>query len=72
MAQTVGMIGLGIMGRARGKHLLKAGYPLVAHSSSQGPVQEPFNAMRVKGRGGLDRSGAITLLEELAGLPTQS
>src|SRR5499427_5555449 len=35
-------------------------------------VQELFNAMRVKGRGGLDHSGVITLLEELAGLPNQS
>ena len=32
-------------------------------------VQELFNAMRVKGKGGLDHSGVITLLEELAGLP---
>jgi 2-hydroxy-3-oxopropionate reductase len=30
-------------------------------------VQELFNAMRVKGRGGLDHSGIITLLEDLAG-----
>jgi 2-hydroxy-3-oxopropionate reductase len=108
------------------KNLIKAGYPLVVHSRSQGPVQELvgagakvaaspkdvagtynpgfkidlhfkdlglimessralgvplpctavvqelFNAMRVKGKGGLDHSGVITLLEELAGLPTQS
>jgi 2-hydroxy-3-oxopropionate reductase len=40
MAQTVGMIGLGIMGRPMAKNLLKAGYPLVVHSRSQGPVQE--------------------------------
>ena len=33
-------------------------------------VQELFSAMRVKGRGGLDHSGVITLLEELAGIPT--
>jgi 2-hydroxy-3-oxopropionate reductase len=30
-------------------------------------VQELFNALRVKGRGGLDHSGVITLLEDLAG-----
>ena len=30
-------------------------------------VQELFNAMRVKGRGSLDHSGIITLLEDLAG-----
>ena len=35
-------------------------------------VQELFNAMRVKGKGGLDHSGVITLLEELAGVPERS
>lgn len=40
MAQTVGFIGLGIMGRPMAKNLLSAGYPLVVHSRSQGPVDE--------------------------------
>jgi 2-hydroxy-3-oxopropionate reductase len=40
MAQSVGFIGLGIMGRPMAKNLLKAGYPLVVHSRSQGPVDE--------------------------------
>jgi 2-hydroxy-3-oxopropionate reductase len=31
-------------------------------------VQELFSTLRVKGRGGLDHSGVITLLEELAGI----
>jgi 2-hydroxy-3-oxopropionate reductase len=44
MAQTVGFIGLGIMGRPMAKNLLKAGYPLVVHSRSQGPVQELVGA----------------------------
>ena len=35
-------------------------------------VQELFNAMRVKGKGSLDHSGVITLIEELAGLPEQA
>src|SRR4029450_5196593 len=35
-------------------------------------VQELFNALRVKGRGGLDHSGVITLLEDLAGLPEKA
>lgn len=30
-------------------------------------VQELFNALRARGRGGLDHSGVITLLEDLAG-----
>ena len=33
-------------------------------------VQELFSALRVKGRGGLDHSGVITLLEDLAGVST--
>jgi 2-hydroxy-3-oxopropionate reductase len=40
MAQTIGFIGLGIMGRPMAKNLLKAGYPLVVHSRSRGPVDE--------------------------------
>src|SRR5262245_1086562 len=40
MAQVVGFIGLGIMGRPMAKNLLKAGYPLVVHSRSQGPVDD--------------------------------
>ena len=44
MAQTVGFIGLGIMGRPMARNLLKAGYPLIVHSRSQGPVQELVGA----------------------------
>ena len=44
MAQVVGFIGLGIMGRPMAKNLLKAGYPLVVHSRSQGPVDEVVGA----------------------------
>ena len=40
MTQTIGFVGLGIMGRPMARNLLKAGYPLVVHSRSQGPVQE--------------------------------
>jgi len=40
MAQVVGFIGLGIMGRPMAKNLLKAGYSLVVHNRSQGPVRE--------------------------------
>ena len=39
-AVTVGFIGLGIMGKPMAQHLLAAGYPLVVHSRSQGPVDE--------------------------------
>jgi 2-hydroxy-3-oxopropionate reductase len=40
MAQVVGFIGLGIMGRPMARNLLKAGYPLVVHSRSKAPVEE--------------------------------
>jgi len=37
---TVGFIGLGIMGKPVARHLLKAGYPLIAHNRSRGAVEE--------------------------------
>jgi 2-hydroxy-3-oxopropionate reductase len=37
---TVGLIGLGIMGRPMGRNLLKAGYSLTVHNRSRGPVDE--------------------------------
>jgi 2-hydroxy-3-oxopropionate reductase len=40
MAQVVGFIGLGIMGRPMARNLLRAGYPLIVHSRGQGPVEE--------------------------------
>jgi 2-hydroxy-3-oxopropionate reductase len=40
MAQVVGFIGLGIMGRPMARNLLKAGHSLVVHSRSRGPVDE--------------------------------
>lgn len=39
MPETVGFIGLGLMGRPMATNLLKAGYPLVVHSRSRGPVE---------------------------------
>jgi len=38
--QTIGFIGLGIMGRPMAKNLIKAGYPVVVHSRSRGPVDD--------------------------------
>src|SRR5262245_27254021 len=40
MSETVGFIGLGLMGRPMAKNVLKKGYPLVVHSRSQGPVDD--------------------------------
>jgi 2-hydroxy-3-oxopropionate reductase len=41
---TIGFIGLGLMGRPMAKNLLKAGYPLVVHSRSETPVAELVTA----------------------------
>ena len=38
--ETIGFIGLGLMGRPMAKNLLKAGYPMVVHSRSRGPVDD--------------------------------
>src|SRR5262245_5020230 len=40
MADTVGFIGLGVMGRPMARNLLKRGFKLVVHSRSRGPVDE--------------------------------
>jgi len=40
MPETIGFIGLGLMGKPMAANLLKAGYPVVVHSRSQGPVAE--------------------------------
>ncbi len=40
MRQTVGFIGLGIMGKPMARNLLKAGFSLVVFSRSVGSVQE--------------------------------
>jgi 2-hydroxy-3-oxopropionate reductase len=39
MPETIGFIGLGLMGRPMATNLLKAGYPLIVHSRSQQPVE---------------------------------
>ena len=39
MPETIGFIGLGLMGRPMATNLLKAGYPLVVHSRSPQPVE---------------------------------
>jgi 2-hydroxy-3-oxopropionate reductase len=40
MSETVGFIGLGVMGRPMATNLIKKGFSLVVHSRSQGPVDE--------------------------------
>ncbi len=38
--KTVGFVGLGIMGKPMAKNVLAAGYPVVGHNRSDGPVEE--------------------------------
>jgi len=38
--ETIGFIGLGIMGRPMSGHLIKAGYPLIVHDLNREPVRE--------------------------------
>ena len=44
MSETVGFIGLGLMGRPMAKNLLKAGFSVIAHSRSQPPVDDVVSA----------------------------
>jgi 2-hydroxy-3-oxopropionate reductase len=44
MAEVIGFIGLGIMGRPMARNLIKAGYSLVVHSRSKDPVDEIVKA----------------------------
>jgi len=62
MAQTVGFIGLGIMGRPMAKNLLKASYPLVVHSRSHGPVQELVSAGAEAANSAKDVAGRVDVL----------
>ena len=62
MALTIGMIGLGIMGRPMAKNLLKAGYPVVVHSRSQGPVQELVGAGAKAAASPKDVAGQVDVL----------
>ena len=46
MPETIGFIGLGLMGRPMATNLLKAGHPLVVHSRSPQPVDDARRARR--------------------------
>ena len=68
MAEWIGFIGLGIMGRPMALNLLKAGYTLVVHSRSRGPVAELVAAGAADGESPMavaDRSDiVITMLPD--------
>ncbi len=48
--------------------IMEAGRALGVPLPTTAVIQELFNALRQKGRGGLDHSGIITLVEDLAGV----
>ena len=52
--------------------IMEAGKALGVPLPTTSVVQELFHALRIRGRGGLDHSGVITLLEELAGIGTKA
>ena len=62
MAQMIGFIGLGIMGRPMARNLLKAGYPLIVHSRSRGPVDELVAAGAKAGASAKDIAGQSDVL----------
>jgi 2-hydroxy-3-oxopropionate reductase len=70
MPETVGFIGLGVMGKPMAGHLLKRGYPLVVHSRSRGPVDElvAAGARRASGPAEVARESTvvITMLPDTA------
>jgi 2-hydroxy-3-oxopropionate reductase len=60
MLPTIGFIGLGLMGRPMAKNLLKAGYPLVVHSRSQGPVDDVVAAGAARATSPADAAAKAT------------
>jgi 2-hydroxy-3-oxopropionate reductase len=62
MAQVIGFIGLGIMGRPMARNLLKAGHSLVVHSRSRGPVDEIVKAGAKAGVSPKDVAGQCDVL----------
>jgi 2-hydroxy-3-oxopropionate reductase len=62
MAQVIGFIGLGIMGRPMARNLLKAGHSLVVHSRSRGPVDELVAAGAKAGTSAKDVAGRSDVL----------
>ena len=60
---TVGFIGLGLMGKPMALNLIKAGFPLVVHSRSRGPVDAVVaaGATRASGPADVARAAGIVI-----------
>jgi 2-hydroxy-3-oxopropionate reductase len=63
MAEQIGFIGLGVMGRPMAKHILKKGHAVIVHSRSKGPVEELVAAGATAGKNAADvaRQSAIVI-----------
>ncbi len=62
MGERIGFIGLGIMGRPMAKNLLAAGYPLVVHSRSSGPVEVLVGLGATRADGPAAVAGAVDIV----------
>ncbi len=58
----VGFIGLGLMGKPMARNLLTAGFPLVVHSRSDGPVQELVHAGAIRASSPRDVAAQATTI----------
>ena len=54
-AMKIGYIGLGLMGKAMARNLLKVGFPVIVHNRSREAVRE---LVREGGRGGVQSRGS--------------
>ncbi len=62
MSETVGFIGLGVMGRPMAKHLIAKGYRVVAHNRSRAAVDEIVAAGGVAGLSPADVARRATII----------
>jgi 2-hydroxy-3-oxopropionate reductase len=62
MAETIGFIGLGVMGKPMAKNLIKAGFALVVHNRSRGAVDEVVAAGATAGASPADVARHATVV----------
>jgi 2-hydroxy-3-oxopropionate reductase len=62
MADTIGFIGLGLMGKPMATNLLKHGYRVIVHSRSEGPVNDLVAAGAVRAGSPADVARQVTRL----------
>ena len=62
MSETIGFIGLGVMGKPMAKNLIKAGFPLVVHNRSRGAVDELVAAGAKAGTSAADVAQQATIV----------